>query len=141
MLNGAKQFITNAGIADVFVAYAKVDGDKFTAFLVDKGSAGLSLGGEEAKLGISGASTRSVVFEDAKVPAENVLFEVGQGHVVAFNALNIGRLKLAAQCVGAAKAALAHAAKYALERAQFGQAIARFGMIQDKLRCHPDPQQ
>ena len=133
VLNGAKQFITNAGIADVFVAYAKVDGDKFTAFLVDKGSAGLSLGGEEAKLGISGASTRSVVFEDAKVPAENVLFEVGQGHVVAFNALNIGRLKLAAQCVGAAKAALAHAAKYALERTQFGQAIARFGMIQDKL--------
>lgn len=133
VLNGTKQFITNAGIADVFVVYAKVDGDKLTAFLVDRDSVGLSLGAEERKLGISGSSTRSVVFEDAKVPVENVLLEVGKGHVVAFNALNIGRLKLAAQCVGAAKEALQRAARYALERAQFGQPIARFGMIQDKL--------
>ncbi len=133
VLSGTKQFITNAGIADLFVVYAKVDGDKFTAFLVDKESPGLSLGPEEKKMGISGSSTRSVVFEEAKVPVENVLYEIGKGHVVAFNVLNIGRLKLAAQCVGAAKAALQHAAKYALEREQFGQPIARFGLIRDKL--------
>jgi alkylation response protein AidB-like acyl-CoA dehydrogenase len=132
LLNGAKQFITNAGIADVFVAYANVD-DKLTAFLVDKDVPGLSLGAEEHKMGISGSSTRSVVFEDAQVPAENLLYEVGRGHVVAFNVLNVGRLKLAAQCVGAAKAALGHASKYAQEREQFGKPIARYGLIQDKL--------
>lgn len=133
VLNGSKQFITNADTADVLVTYAQVDGDKFTAFILDKDAPGVSLGPEEKKTGISGSSTRSVIYEEAKVPVENVLFTIGQGHVVALNALNVGRLKLAAHCVGTAKVALKHAARYALEREQFGQPIARYGMIQEKL--------
>lgn len=133
VLNGSKQFITNAGIADLFITFSNVDGDKFTAFLVDRDSAGLTVEAEEKKMGISGSSTCSVVFEDVKVPVSNILLEIGQGQVVAFNTLNIGRLKLAAQCIGSAKVALQHAANYALERKQFGQPVARFGLIQDKL--------
>ncbi|MBO8170022.1 MAG: acyl-CoA dehydrogenase family protein [Thermoanaerobacteraceae bacterium] len=133
ILNGTKQFITNAGFADVFVTYAKVDGEKFTAFIVDADTKGVSLGAEEKKLGIKGSSTRSVIFEDAKVPVENVLYEIGKGHVVAFNILNIGRYKLAVGCIGSAKLALENAVKYAKERRQFGQPIASFGLIKDKI--------
>lgn len=132
VLNGSKQFITNAGFADVIVTFAKA-GDGLAAFLVDRDSQGLSLGNEEKKTGIRGSSTRSVTYEDVKVPAANLLFEAGKGHLVAFNVLNLGRLKLAAQCVGTAKVALKHAVKYALERKQFGKPIAQFGLIQDKL--------
>lgn len=132
VLNGTKQFVSNAGIADVFVAFARV-GDRLTAFLVDKDAPGLSLGAEEHKMGISGSSTRSITFEDAQVPAGNVLFEIGKGHLVALTAVDVGRLKLAVQCVGAAKAALGHAARYALERQQFGKPIASFGLVQEKL--------
>ncbi len=133
ILNGEKIFITNAGFADVFVTYAKVDGDKFTAFIVDKDTPGFSLGAEEKKLGIKGSSTRSLIFEDAKVPVENILYEIGKGHVIAFNILNIGRYKLGAGAVGASKVALSTAVKYALERQQFKTPIANFGMIQYKI--------
>lgn len=133
ILNGTKQFITNAGFADVFVTYARVDGEKFTAFIVDADTKGVSLGAEEKKLGIKGSSTRSVIFEDAKVPVDNVLYEIGKGHVVAFNILNIGRYKLAVGCIGSAKLALENAVKYAKERRQFGQPIASFGLIKDKI--------
>ncbi|KKM10895.1 acyl-CoA dehydrogenase [Clostridiales bacterium PH28_bin88] len=133
ILNGTKQFITNAGYADVFITYAKVDGDKFTAFIVDRDTEGFSIGPEEKKMGIKGSSTRSLIFENARVPVENVLFEIGKGHVVAFNILNIGRFKLAAGCLGTAKLALKHSARYALERQQFGLPIAKFGLIQEKL--------
>lgn len=133
ILNGEKIFITNAGFADVFVTYAKVDGDKFTAFIVDKDTPGFSLGAEEKKMGIKGSSTRSLIFEDAKVPVENVLYEIGKGHVVAFNILNIGRFKLGASTTGSSKIAMNAAVKYALERQQFKTPIAKFGMIQKKI--------
>ncbi len=133
ILNGAKQFITNAGMADLFVVYAKIDGDKFSAFIVEGDSEGLSTGLEEKKMGIKGSSTRSVYFEDVRVPVENLLFEIGRGHVVAFNILNMGRYKLAANAVGSAKYALELAAAYANERKQFGMAIAEFGLIKEKL--------
>lgn len=133
VLNGTKQFITNAGIADVFITYARVDGDKFTAFIVERDTPGLSVGPEEHKMGIEGSSTRPLSFEDAQVPAGNVLGEVGRGHVVAFNILNLGRFKLAAGCVGSAKLALAEAARYAGERRQFGKVIGSFGLIKEKL--------
>ncbi|MCL6636017.1 MAG: acyl-CoA dehydrogenase family protein [Peptococcaceae bacterium] len=133
ILNGEKIFITNAGFADVFVTYAKVDGDKFTAFIVDKDTPGFSTGAEEKKMGIKGSSTRSLIFEDAKVPVENVLYEIGKGHVVAFNILNIGRFKLGASTAGSSKIALNTAVKYALERQQFKTPIARFGLIQKKV--------
>lgn len=133
ILNGSKQFITTAGMADVFIVYAKIDGEKFTAFIVDGNSDGLSTGAEEKKMGIKGSSTRTVVFEDVKVPVENLLFEVGRGHVVAFNVLNMGRQKLAANSVGHAKLALELSATYANERQQFKTPIANFGMIKEKL--------
>lgn len=133
LLNGEKIFITNAGFADVFVTYAKVDGDKFTAFIVDKDTPGFSLGAEEKKMGIKGSSTRSLIFEDAKVPVENVLFEIGKGHVVAFNILNIGRFKLGASTAGSSKFAMNAAVKYALERQQFKTPLAKFGLIQKKV--------
>jgi len=133
ILNGTKQFITNAGFADVFIVYAKVDGEKFTAFIVDRDTEGLSLGPEEHKMGIKGSSTRSVILENAKVPVENVLGEVGRGHVVAFNILNVGRHKLAGGCVGSIKGVLQYAVRYAQERYQFGVPIASFGLIQEKL--------
>ncbi|HHW06436.1 MAG TPA: acyl-CoA dehydrogenase [Clostridia bacterium] len=133
ILNGEKIFITNAGFADVFVTYAKIDGEHFTAFIVDAGTPGLSTGAEEKKMGIKGSSTRSVIFEDCEVPVENVLGEVGKGHLVAFNILNIGRYKLAAAAVGAAKEGLGVTVKYAKERKQFNQSIAEFGAIKHKI--------
>lgn len=132
LLNGSKQFITNSGFADLFVAFARMD-DGLAAFLVDRHSDGLSLGNEEKKTGIRGSSTRSVVFEDVKVPVENLLLESGKGHLVAFNVLNLGRLRLAALCVGTSKVAMEHAVRYALDRKQFGAPIARFGLIREKL--------
>jgi len=133
ILNGTKQFITNAAMADLFIVYAKVDGDKFTAFIVDGDSEGLTTGAEEQKMGIKGSSTRSVILEDVKVPVENMLFEMGRGHVVAFNILNLGRYKLSANALGSAKLALELAASYANDRKQFGTPIANFGLIKEKL--------
>ncbi|MCB8816862.1 acyl-CoA dehydrogenase family protein [Desulfosporosinus shakirovi] len=133
ILNGTKQFITNAGMADLFIVYAKIDGDKFTAFIVDGDSKGLSTGAEEHKMGIKGSSTRAVIFEDVKVPVENLLYEIGKGHVVAFNILNLGRYKLSANALGNAKYALELAAAYANDRKQFGTPIANFGLIKEKL--------
>ncbi|MDD5558897.1 acyl-CoA dehydrogenase family protein [Candidatus Methylomirabilis sp.] len=133
ILNGTKQFITNAAFADLYVTYAKVDGDKFTAFIIDKDTPGVSLGPEEKKMGIKGTSTRSVVLENARVPVENLLYEIGRGHKVAFDLLNIGRLKLGAGCLGVCKLALREAVRYAKQRTQFGQPIASFGLIQKKL--------
>jgi alkylation response protein AidB-like acyl-CoA dehydrogenase len=132
-LTGTKQFITNAGFADLFTVFAKVDGEHFTAFLVERDTPGLSLGPEEHKLGIRGSSTRQLILEDAPVPADRVLGEIGQGHKIAFNILNIGRFKLGAGSVGAAKDCLRIALDYASDRQQFGRPIASFGMIQRKL--------
>ena len=133
VLNGQKQFITNAGFADVFMTYAKVDEEKFTSFIVEKKFEGVSVDEEENKMGIKGSSTRSVLFTDAKVPVGNVLGEVGKGHVVAFNSLNIGRLKLGAGCVGSIKVVLQDAVAYAKQRVQFGKPIAEFGLIKHKI--------
>ncbi len=133
VLNGTKQFITNAGFADLYITYAKVDGDKFSGFIIDKNTPGVTLGPEEKKMGIKGTSTRSIILENAKVPVENLLYEVGQGHKIAFDTLNIGRFKLAAGCLGTCKIALREAVKYAKQRTQFGKPIASFGLIQKKL--------
>lgn len=133
ILNGQKIWITNAGFADVFTVFAKLDGDQFSAFIVEKGTPGLSLGEEEHKMGIKGSSTRQVFFEDCRIPAENLLGEVGRGHIIAFNILNIGRLKLCAAALGAAKRALSTSIGYAKNREQFKIAIAKFGAIQHKL--------
>lgn len=133
ILNGQKQFISNAGFADLFVTYAKVDGDKFTSFIVERNFEGVSVDEEENKMGMKGSSTRSVIFSEAKVPIENVLGEVGKGHIVAFNTLNIGRFKLGAGCVGSAKNALQDAVAYAKQRVQFGKPIAEFGLIKHKI--------
>ena len=133
ILNGEKIFITNGAWADVFIIYAKVDGDKFTGFIVERGFPGISSGAEEKKLGIKGSSTTPVILKDCVVPAGNVLFEIGQGHKIAFNVLNIGRLKLGASVVGPSKVAIAEAAKYANMREQFGRKISSFGMIKNKL--------
>jgi alkylation response protein AidB-like acyl-CoA dehydrogenase len=133
VLNGEKQWITNAGFADVFVVYAKVDGDKFTAFIVDREFEGVSTGPEEKKMGIKGSSTRTLILEDVPVPKENLLGEVGKGHVIAFNILNIGRYKLAVGCIGGCKRALEISAHYATERKQFNLPIAKFTLIQQKL--------
>lgn len=132
-LTGTKQFITNAGFADLFTVFAKVNGERFTAFLVERTTSGLSTGPEEHKLGIRGSSTRQLVLEDVPVGADAVLGEVGRGHKIAFNILNIGRFKLGAGAVGAAKDCLQVALDYAKERHQFGRPIASFGMIQRKL--------
>jgi alkylation response protein AidB-like acyl-CoA dehydrogenase len=133
ILNGQKMWITNSGFADVFIVFAKVDGDKFTGFIVEKGMEGLSLGAEEKKMGIKGSSTRQVFLENVKVPVENLLGEIGKGHLIAFNILNVGRYKLAAGSLGGAKEVLGMAAKYANERQQFKTPIANFGAIQYKL--------
>ncbi len=133
LLNGQKQFISNSGFADLFVTYAKVDGDKFTAFIVDRNTDGVSVDEEEKKMGMKGSSTRSVIFADAKVPVENVLGQIGRGHVVAFNTLNIGRYKLGGACVGSCKIALQDAVTYAKKRVQFGKALAEFGLIKHKI--------
>ena len=133
LLNGQKMWISNAGFADIYIVFAQVDGDKFTGFIVERNSEGLTLGAEEQKLGIKGSSTRQVFFENVKVPVENVLGEIGKGHHIAFNALNIGRFKLGAICIGGAKASNTTAIRYANERIQFKQPIANFGAIQYKL--------
>ncbi len=133
ILNGAKQYITNASWADVIVTYAKIDGERFTAFIVDADTEGVSIDPEEKKMGIKGSSTCSVIFENAKVPVENMLWEDGKGHQVAFNILNIGRFKLGASCVGGAKKALEFASDYALQRVQFNQPIAQFNIIKNKI--------
>ena len=133
LLNGQKMWITNAGFADVFVVFAKIDGDKFTGFIVERSWEGLSVGAEEKKMGIKGSSTRQVFFENVKVPVENLLGEIGQGHKIAFNILNVGRIKLCAGVVGGAKQGAAAAVRYANERHQFGRPIAEFGAIKHKL--------
>jgi len=132
-LSGAKQFITNGGIADVFVLYAKVDGSKLTCFIVDRETPGFAVGPEEHKMGLRGSSTTSLFLDNVRVPRENVLGDVGRGHVVALNILNLGRLKLGAGCIGAAKHALRDAVGYARERRQFGRPIASFGLIKHKI--------
>jgi alkylation response protein AidB-like acyl-CoA dehydrogenase len=133
VLNGQKMWITNAGFADVFTVFAQVDGDKFTGFIVEKSFEGLSLGEEEHKMGIKGSSTRQVFFSDCKVPAENVLGEIGKGHLIAFNILNIGRAKLAAAALGGGKQVINQSVQYANTRTQFKLPIAKFGAIRHKL--------
>ncbi|MGO9516484.1 MAG: acyl-CoA dehydrogenase family protein [Candidatus Korobacteraceae bacterium] len=132
LINGQKMWITNGGFADIFTIFAKIDGEKFTAFIVER-EMGVVSGREEPKLGLDGSSTTALILENVKVPVENVLGEIGQGHKVAFNILNLGRLKLGTRNMGSAKQALNGALQYALERQQFGRAIAEFGMIQQKL--------
>ncbi|MBI2246696.1 MAG: acyl-CoA dehydrogenase family protein [Armatimonadetes bacterium] len=133
LLSGTKQFISNAAFADVFNVFAKVDGDKHTCFIVERATAGFTVGDEEHKMGIRSSSTASLFLENAKVPVENVLGEIGQGHKVAFNILNVGRFKLAAGCVGAATHVIREAIGYAKERQQFGKPLAEFGLIKHKL--------
>jgi alkylation response protein AidB-like acyl-CoA dehydrogenase len=132
LLNGSKMWITNGGFADLFTIFAKVDGDKFTAFLVERGM-GVVSGRDEIKLGLDGSSTTALMLDNVKVPVENVLGPIGQGHKVAFNVLNFGRVKLGARNMSGVKLALSHAVKYAKERRQFGKAIAEFGLIKQKL--------
>ena len=133
LLNGQKIWITNGGFADVYTVFAKVDGDKFTAFILERDFEGFTRGPEEHKMGIKGSSTVQLYFQDCKVPVENVLGEIGRGHIIAFNILNIGRLKLAAAAMGGAKLALANSIEYAKNREQFKTAIANFGAIKHKL--------
>jgi alkylation response protein AidB-like acyl-CoA dehydrogenase len=133
VLSGEKMWITNGGFADVFIVFAKVDGEQFTAFIVERRLAGVSTGQEEHKLGLHGSSTTPLLLQDVKVPADCVLGQIGRGHKVAFNVLNYGRFKLAAMCSGGAQLAIAEAAGYALQRRQFGQPIATFGAIRHKL--------
>lgn len=133
VLNGTKQFITNAGFADVFIVYAKVNGTDFSTFIVERSMEGVSIGPEEKKMGIKGSSTCPLILEDVKVPVDNLLWEVGKGHLIAFNILNIGRFKLAAGCLGSSKDAIEYASKYANERTQFGQRISSFPLVGKKL--------
>jgi len=133
ILNGTKMWISNAKWADLFLVMAKVDGDKFSAFLVERSFPGVSIAREEHKMGLKGSSTARLVLENAEVPAENLLHQVGQGHHVAFNALNIGRFKLASMSIGPARDAIGLAAAYAVDRKQFGQPISSFGLIQRKF--------
>jgi alkylation response protein AidB-like acyl-CoA dehydrogenase len=132
VLNGEKMFITNGGFADIFIVFAKVDGDKFSAFIVER-QEGLSPGAEEHKMGIKGSSTTPLVLADAKAPLENLLGEIGKGHKIAFNTLNIGRFKLGAMCIGGMKLMLHESIRYANERQQFGKSISSFGAIKSKL--------
>jgi len=133
LLNGSKQFITNAGFADIVFTYAKVDEKFFTAFIVEQNWEGVSVDEEEEKMGMHGTSTRAYHFDNVKVPVENVLGEVGRGHVVALNALNMGRYKVGAVCIGSAKAAFDEAVKYSKQRVQFGRPICEFGLIKEKI--------
>lgn len=133
ILNGEKMWTTNAGWADLFIVFAKIDGEQFSAFIVERDFPGVSVGREEHKLGIKGSSTRRVILENAQVPVENLLHLPGKGHHVAFGVLNIGRFKLAAGAVGGCKEALAVATRYAKDRQQFGKSIAQFGLIREKL--------
>jgi alkylation response protein AidB-like acyl-CoA dehydrogenase len=133
VLNGEKMWITNAGFADLFTVFAKVDGDKFSAFLVERSFPGISIGNEEHKLGIRGSSTCPVILNDCQVPAENLLGEIGKGHVIAFNILNVGRFKLGAMCVGGGRVSLESAIAYAKQRKAFGKVISDFGLVREKL--------
>ena len=133
ILNGQKMWITNGGAADLFIVFAKIGGEKFTAFIVERAFGGLTSGAEEHKMGIRGSSTTAIYFDNVKVPVENVLGEIGRGHVIAFNILNIGRLKLGPAVMGAAKSILSASIKYAKQRKAFGVPIASFGAIQHKL--------
>ena len=133
ILTGTKQFISNTGYADVFIIFAKINGEKFTAFILDRDAKGLSFGEEEDKMGIRGATTRSLTLENVRIPAQNLLFQPGKGHVVAFNTLNIGRYKLGGLCIGASKLAFDDSLRYAKNRVQFGQPISNFGMIKEKI--------
>jgi alkylation response protein AidB-like acyl-CoA dehydrogenase len=133
VLNGSKQWITNAGFADVFIVFAKIDGEKFSAFIVERGTPGFTVGPEEHKMGIRGSSTCPLVFEDAMVPVENLLGEPGKGHRVAFNILNIGRLKLGVSCIGSCRGVIELAVAYARDRKAFGRPITDFGLIREKL--------
>ncbi len=132
VLNGQKMWITNGGFADVFTIFAKVDGEKFTAFIVER-EMGVKSGREEPKLGLDGSSTTALILENVKVPVENVLGEIGEGHKVAFNILNIGRVKLGSRNIGSAKQSLNRAMRYAVERRQFGKSISEFGLIKQKI--------
>jgi alkylation response protein AidB-like acyl-CoA dehydrogenase len=132
-LTGEKMWITNGGFADVFIVFAKVDGEHFTGFIVERGFPGVSSGKEEHKMGLLGSSTTSLILQDARVPAGNLLGEIGKGHKIAFNTLNYGRLKLGAMCSGGARAAIDEAVRYAADRRQFGKPIASFGAIGQKL--------
>jgi len=133
ILNGEKMWITNAGFADLFTVFAKVDGEKFSAFLVEKTFSGFSVGAEEHKMGIRGSSTCPIILNDCKVPVENLLGEIGRGHVIAFNILNVGRFKLGAMCVGGGRVALENAVAYARQRKAFGKVIADFGLVREKI--------
>ena len=141
VLNGEKMWISNGGFADLFIVFAKVDGDKMTGFIIEKSFGGITPGGEEKKMGLHGASTTALAISDCKVPVENVLGEIGRGHVIAFNCLNIGRLKLGSGAVGGMKQAIQHSLRYAKERTTFGRPISSYGLIQHKLaemavRCY-----
>ncbi|HXM12110.1 MAG TPA: acyl-CoA dehydrogenase family protein [Terriglobales bacterium] len=133
ILNGEKMWITNAGFADLFTVFAKIDGEKFSAFLVEKTFPGISIGAEEHKMGIRGSSTCPVILNDCKVPAENLLGEIGKGHVIAFNILNVGRFKLGAMCVGGARVSIESAVAYAKQRKAFGKTIGDFGLVREKI--------
>jgi alkylation response protein AidB-like acyl-CoA dehydrogenase len=133
ILNGEKMWITNAGFADLFTVFAKIDGEKFTAFVVERTFPGFSVGAEEHKMGIRGSSTCPIILNDCKVPVENVLGEIGRGHIIAFNILNIGRFKLGAMCVGGARESMNNAIAYSKQRKAFGKVIADFGLVREKL--------
>lgn len=133
ILNGEKTWITNANFADVFIVFAKIDGEKFSAFIIERGFPGFTVGAEEKKLGIRGSSTASLIFNDCKVPAENLLGEIGKGHVIAFNTLNIGRFKLGAGVVGGARNSMQHAIAYAKDRKAWGKSLTEFGLIKEKI--------
>jgi alkylation response protein AidB-like acyl-CoA dehydrogenase len=133
VLNGEKMWITNAGFADLFTVFAKIDGEKFSAFLVERTFPGFSTGAEEHKMGIRGSSTCPVILNDCKVPVENLLGEIGKGHVIAFNILNIGRFKLGAMCVGGARVSIESAVAYAKQRKAFGKTIGEFGLVREKI--------
>src|ERR1700685_3478945 len=133
LLNGEKMWITNAGFADLFTVFAKVNGERFSAFLVERNFPGFSVGAEEHKMGIRGSSTCPIILNDCKVPAENLLGEIGKGHVIAFNILNVGRFKLGAMSVGGARLSLENAIGYAKQRKAFGKVIADFGLVREKL--------
>jgi alkylation response protein AidB-like acyl-CoA dehydrogenase len=133
ILNGQKMWITNGGFADVYIVFAKVDGEKFSAFIVERGAPGFTIGAEENKMGIRGSSTVPLFLENAHIPKENLLHEIGRGHIVAFNTLNAGRHTLGVSCMGGSKKTLEHASKYSRERVAFGKSIGHFGLIQAKL--------
>jgi butyryl-CoA dehydrogenase len=133
ILNGEKMWITNAGFADLFTVFAKIDGEKFSAFLIERDFPGFSVGAEEHKMGIRGSSTCPIILNDCKVPVENLLGDIGKGHIIAFNILNVGRFKLGAMCVGGARVSIESAVAYAKERKAFGKTIGEFGLVREKI--------